>query len=110
MRSNLDHPRRALAELRSTLLQPSPGQLEAHIPALESAVQDLESLCSDAGFTQRRELEAFSVDLLGVARLIEHGMMFQQGWARVLSAAASNYQPNGKPMPLEPAKSLMLKG
>jgi hypothetical protein len=89
--------------------------LESRVPALEAAVREIEALqetrdSKEHGFASRRELEAFSADLLGVARLIEHGMMFQQGWARMLAAAASNYQPNGEPAALTPAGKVSVRG
>jgi hypothetical protein len=110
MRSNIHNARHAVAELRATLLSPSPEGLASHVPALEAAVRDLEALGSGQDFVPRREIELFAVDLLGVARLIEHGMIFNQGWARVLAAAGSNYQLDGEPAPLEPAGKISVRG
>jgi hypothetical protein len=110
MRSNIHKARSTIAELRSALLTPSAEGLESRVPGLEAAVRDLEGLRSEPAFTSKRELEAFSADLLGVARLIEHGMMFNKGWARMLAASASNYQPNGEPAALAPAGKISVKG
>jgi hypothetical protein len=122
MRSNIHNASQAVAELRASLLSPSPApspeSLAAHVPALEAAVRDLEALRSDPsltagtvpGFSSRKEIEIFALDLLGVARLIEHGMIFNQGWARMLAASDSNYQQSGEPAPLEPAGKVSIKG
>jgi hypothetical protein len=110
MRPNIHNARQTVAELRAALLTPSPEGLESHIPALGAAVRDLEAVRAEPGFVPRRELESFAVDLLGVARLIEHGMMFHHGWARVLAASVSNYQPNGEPATAVSAGSISIKG
>jgi hypothetical protein len=110
MRPNIHNARNTVAELRAALLSPSPEGLEFSVPALEAAVRDLEVMRSHPGVVARREMEAFAIDLRGVARLIEHGMTFHQGWARVLAAAASNYQPNGEPALAAPAGKLSVQG
>jgi hypothetical protein len=124
MRSNIHNASQAVAELRASLLSssqaPSPESLAAHLPALEAAVRDLEALRADpslaAGIVPRKEIEFFALDLLGVARLIEHGMNFNQGWARMLASAAhyqpgaADYQANGEPSPVEPAGKVSIKG
>jgi hypothetical protein len=110
MRSNIHNASQAVAELRASLLSPSPESLTAHVPALEAAVRDLEALRADTGTVPRKEIEIFALDLLGVARLIEHGMIFNQGWARMLAASNSNYQQSGEPAPIEPAGKVSIKG
>jgi hypothetical protein len=115
MRPNIHNARNTVAELRSALLSPSPEGLEVTVPALEAAVRDLEAIrsehaLSEHGFVARRELQAFAADLLGVARLIEHGMQFHHGWARVLASAACNYQPNGEPAAAAPVGKLSVQG
>jgi len=77
---------------------------------LEAAVRELEAIQAQPGFVTRQEIQAFAAELLGVARLIAHGMTFQQGWARMLAAAASNYQPNGEPASAVPAAKISVQG
>ncbi|HEY4362034.1 MAG TPA: hypothetical protein VGN17_13745 [Bryobacteraceae bacterium] len=114
MRSNIHNAKQSVAELRATLLTPSFEGLESQVPALEAAVRELEALKSAPGSgtraLSRSEMQSFAVDLLGVARLIEHGMLFQQGWARILAASACNYQPNGEPASAPPAATVSVQG
>jgi hypothetical protein len=114
MRSNIHNVREAVAELRAALLAPPAEGLESHVPALEGAIADLEELRAEPSFVlglvPRREVESLARELAGVARLIQHGIIFNQGWARVLAAAASNYQPNGELAPLKPAGSVSVRG
>jgi hypothetical protein len=110
MRPNLYNARQTVAELRAALLSPSPEGLETFVPALEAAVRDLETLQAAPGLPPRGELESFSKELLGVARLVEHAITFNQGWARVLAAATSNYQPTGQPATAALAGSVFIKG
>jgi len=110
MRSNIHNARETVAELRAALLTPSSEGLESQVPALEAAVRELEAVKSAPGPVSRQEMRALAVDLLGVARLIEHGMLFQQGWARMLAASASNYQPNGEPATAAPAGTISVEG
>jgi hypothetical protein len=108
---NLDNILRAKAcvrALRSTLLAPSPEALDAHLPALEAALYDLQSIQPDR--SERRELEALGAELRAAGSLIRHGLEFQQGWAKLLAAAFSGYRPDGEPRPLQARGNISVRG
>jgi len=97
--------------LRLALLAPSIEGLDAQLPALQDAVSTLQRFGAEspgAGF--RPELEALARDLRAIDRLIERGLAFQQGLARLLASSASGYQPDGEPVSLKTAGSLSVQG
>ena len=98
-REIIHHAKACIRALRNSLLAPSPETLEAHLPALEAALHDLQTLQPDR--SERRELEALAAELRAAGRLIQHGLEFQQGWARLLATAFSGYRPDGAPRPLQ---------
>src|SRR5579863_6280588 len=108
---NLESIHRAqarLTALRNTLLTPSPEGLDAHLPVLEATLYDLQGLQPDG--LERRELEALAAQLRAVGRLIQHGLEFQRGWAKLLAAAFSGYRPDGEPRPLQARGNISMRG
>jgi hypothetical protein len=112
MRSNspsaTERVRETIGALRVTLLAPSPEALESHLPALEKALYYLQGVQPDEDI--RQDLKALAAELRAAGRLIEHGIAFQQGWARVLAAATNGYRPDGEPRPLQPPGSISVQG
>ncbi len=106
----LSRARQSIGALRSTLLAPTPEALDAHLPALELALQDLQNLKKDGERCTRRELEALALDLRAAASLIIHGLEFQRGWARLLATALGDYRPDGEPRPLQAGGSVSVQG
>src|SRR5579862_3843493 len=91
-----------IAALRVTLLAPSPAALESHLPALEEALHDLQLLQHDhARGDVRQDLQDLAAELKAAGRLIEHGLAFERGWARLLAAATGSYRPDGEPRPIQ---------
>jgi hypothetical protein len=103
--------RNCIGALRTTLLAPSPEGLEAHLPALEAALHDLQGLplLQDQGL-ERCELEALAAELRAAGSLIIHGLEFQVGWAKLLATAFGGYRPDGEPRPLQPAGNIWVRG
>jgi hypothetical protein len=106
-----------IAALRETLLAPSPEALASHVPALEAALHELqleqlEQIQQDPGSRGglRRDLKNLASELRVAGKLIEHGIAFEQGWARVLAAATGSYQPDGEPDPLRVRGSISVRG
>jgi hypothetical protein len=99
--------RESVAALRVALLAPTPELLESQIPALEQAIQLLRR-CEPQG--PNPELRALAAELRTVAALIEHGITSQHGWARLLAASLSGYQPDGEPSPLTAPGSISITG
>lgn len=119
MRSNINtaaerigRAREKVGALRATLLSPSPEALESHVPALEEALHELQHLQQDhekpGGLGPH--LLALAGELRIAGKLIEHGLAFERGWARLLAAAAGSYQPNGEPHPLPVRGSISVRG
>jgi hypothetical protein len=116
MRSSIpnatERVRDSIRALRATLLAPSPEALESHLPALEAALHELQ--CDPQGLQHdsrsRRDLEALARELRVVGSLIEHGIAFQQGWAKLLAAATGGYRPDGEPRPLQTPGRISMQG
>jgi hypothetical protein len=106
----LSRAKNSIGALRSTLLDPSPEALEAHLPALEAALHDLRSLEQNGELCTRRELEAVALELRAAGSLIAHGIEFQRGWAKLLATAFGDYRPNGEPRPLQARGSVSVQG
>lgn len=113
--------RNCIGALRTTLRAPSPEGLEAHLPALEAALHDLqglpllqdhllqEHLTQDHGI-DRCELESLAADLRAAGSLIIHGLELQVGWAKLLATAFGGYRPDGEPRPLQPPGNIWVRG
>jgi hypothetical protein len=106
----LSRAKASIDALRSTLLAPTPEALEAHLPALEAAIHDLQSLHKDGGLCARHELEALASELRGAGSLIMHGLEFQRGWAKLLATAFGGYRPDGEPRPLQARGNVSVQG
>ena len=106
MRSKVHSVREHLAQLRATLLAPTPEGLEAELPSLQRAIDELNS----PGEFDRSELARLALELRNAQALIEHGLSTQQALARLLAASFGGYQPDGEPAPLASAGSIALEG
>ena len=84
--------------LRLALVGSSPEEIGAALPGLEEAVCCLETVEHElregacAPYEVRRELKLFENDLRINARLIEHGVEFCLGWAKMLGAGPAYTQ------------------
>jgi hypothetical protein len=94
--------RERIQTLRLALQSPSAEDIGAALPGLEEAVACLETVEREvragglAGYDVRRELQMLKNDLKISGRLIEHGVAFCHGWARLLGAGPS-YTQAGQP-------------
>jgi hypothetical protein len=128
--------RAALIEASPEGLEELTPGLEAAAAGLRSVVQQLAREAEESGDSQvregspargivagamrlreagdeaglRRELEALAAELRVAGGLIDHGMAFQQGWARMLAVATAGYRPNGEPSPLAAPGTVSLEG
>lgn len=116
MRSRIKLAREKIEELRLALVSPTPEDIGAALPGLEEAARCLEVVEQEVregscGSSEvRRELKRLKNDLRICVRLIEHGMAFCQGWAKMLGAGPA-YTQAGQPTPAEPsAGGLSLRG
>jgi hypothetical protein len=119
MRSDIHKARKQAAALREALLAQKPTDLERCLTGLCSAVGGFQRLeCkmaasqpADPGERARlqRELEVLREDLRRAARLIEHGQILWQGWARLVGAA-SGYTAAGEPAPLAASGRVSVRG
>jgi hypothetical protein len=98
MRTRVKQARDKVEALRLALLSPVPEDLGAALPGLEEAARCLgaieqelqEGVC--ARYELHRELKLLKNDLRISARLIEQGMTFCQGWAKMLGAGPAYTQ------------------
>lgn len=101
--------------LRLALLSPAPEDIGAALPGLEEAVRCLATVEQDvregacAPYEVRRELNLLKNELRISARLIEHGVAFCQGWAKMLGAGPA-YTQTGHQAPSQSARTLSLRG
>jgi hypothetical protein len=115
MRSNLKLARIHVDRLRSALLRPSPEKIEQCLPELAEAVACLgmiqHSLSVEAADPELgRELKRLKTDLNAVRRLIEYGMEFYRGWAKLLGSATAGYTPTGDAAPISAAGTVSIRG
>lgn len=106
MRSKVHSVRERVAALRAALLAPTPEGLEAELPSLQLALEDLAA----AERPDLAELRALARDLKNAQTLIDHGLGTQQGLARLLAASLGGYQPDGEPAPLTAAGTIAVEG
>jgi hypothetical protein len=116
MLSKTKQARDRIERLRLALLSPSPEEIGAALPGLEEAalfLQTVEQELRDgvpAPREVRQELKMLRNDLRISAKLIEHGMAFCHGWARMLGAGPA-YTQEGQPQtPVESGGTLALLG
>jgi hypothetical protein len=94
--------RERIQKLRLALQSPSAEDIGAALPGLEEAMCCLQTVEQEvraggsASYDVRRELQLLKNDLKISGRLIEHGVAFCQGWARLLGAGPS-YTQSGQP-------------
>jgi hypothetical protein len=97
-RSKIKQARGRIEVLRLALLSPEPEEIAAALPGLDEAALCLETVEQDlregvgASHEVRRELKLLKNDLRIVTRLIEHGMAFCQGWAKMLGGCPAYTQ------------------
>jgi hypothetical protein len=115
MRLRIKEARERIEALRIALTGSSPAEIGAALPGLEEAVRCLETVEQDlregacAPYEVRRELKLLKSDLHLNARLIDQGVAFCQGWAKLLGAGAA-YTQDGQSAPSEPLASLSVRG
>ena len=106
MLAEIKQARARIEVLRMALLSPAPDDLGAALPGLEEAARCLAAVESridhetHAPYEVRRELRLLKNDLRIVTPLIEHGVAFCRGWAKMLGAGPG-YTPAGVSEPLE---------
>jgi hypothetical protein len=115
MRSNIKEARASIERLRLALLSPSPGEIVLALPGLEDATNCLAHIqqgvreIAGAPYEVRRELKMLKNDLRIIGRLIEQGIAFCQGWAKILGAGPA-YTQAGLAAPGRPEGTLSLRG
>lgn len=115
MQPRIQQARARLEALRLALLSPSPEEIGSTLAGLEEAARCLESVEQEvregtcASHEVRRELKFLKNDVRISARLIEHGLAFCNGWARMLGAGPS-YTQAGEAAPVEAVGTLSLRG
>jgi hypothetical protein len=111
MRSTVDSVGESVAALRAALRTSSVEAIDAQIPVLQQAAVMLERLaapeCTESA--SRRELEAVEKELRAAKKMIVHGQALTQGMARLLVPAAE-YQQDGEPAPVQPLRTLLVRG
>lgn len=115
MLTAMKRARERVQALRMALEGPSADEIGAALPGLEEArscleavERELETGCC-AGFDVRRELQMLKNDLRTTTRLVEHGVAFCHGWARLLGAGPC-YTQTGQPAPGPSEGTLSLQG
>jgi hypothetical protein len=113
MRSKVKQARGRIETLRLALLGPCPEEIAAALPGLEEAARCFEDLARQGGMEElRADLQLLKNDLRIVTRLIEHGVTFCRGWAKLLGASPA-YTQAGQAVPLESSpggRTLSLRG
>lgn len=107
--------RERIEALRLALLSPTPVEIGVILPGLEDAMRCLAAIEQEvregacAPYEVRRELKMLKNDLRITGRLIEHGLAFCQGWAKILGAGPA-YTQAGRPAPAPSEGTLSLRG
>lgn len=116
MRLKVREARGRLEALRLALLSPGPAEIAAALPGLEEAAFCLQAVEREilegagAPYELRRDLQLLKNDLRVVARLIDHGVAFCQGWAKMLGAGPA-YTQGGQAVQFSgPGGTLSLRG
>jgi hypothetical protein len=113
--SKVKQAREKIEALRLALVSPTPAEIGEVLPGLEEAVRCLEIVerevreGKDAPYEVRRELKMLKNDLRISGRLIEQGMAFCQGWAKMLGAGPS-YTQTGRAATPSSEGTLSLRG
>lgn len=101
MLSRIKQAREKIQVLRVALQSPHAEEIGAALPGLQEAISCLEIVeqqvrkGATAPYDVRREVQMLKNDLKISGRLIEHGVAFCQGWAR-LSGAGPEYTQTGE--------------
>lgn len=104
MRLRVKQARRRIEALRLALLSPGPEAIAAALPGIEEAALCLHAVEQEirqgtgAPYEVRRDLQLLKNDLRIIARLIDHGVAFCQGWAKMLGAGPA-YTQSGQAVP-----------
>jgi hypothetical protein len=115
MRSRIKEARDRIESLRRALISPEPEAIGAALPELEEAVRCLAAVEQEiregfpASYEVHRELKLLKNDLRISARLIEHGVNFCRGWARMLGAGPA-YMQTGLAAPARLGGTVYLRG
>ena len=115
MHSRIKQARARIEALRIALVSPSADQIGAALPGLEEAALCLGTVEQElrdgarAPYEVRRELKMLKNDLRISARLIEHGIAFCQGWAKMLGAGPA-YTQTGQTARVPCEGTLSLRG
>lgn len=113
--SNLRQARDKVEALRLALVSPEPQEIAVALPGLEEAALCLAAVEQEIRDGQspthevRRELKLLRNDLRISAKLIEHGMAFCQGWAKMLGGGPG-YNQSGQAAPVASGGTLSLQG
>ena len=115
MLSKIKQARDRVEALRTALVNPAPEEIAVALPGLEDAARYLLTVEQEvaagafAPYEVRRELRMLKNDLRISARLIEHGIAFCQGWAKMLGAGPA-YTQTGHTEPAHSEGTLLLRG
>jgi len=115
MRSKIKQARDQVEVLRLALLSPAAEEMGAALPGLEEAGHCLATVEEElragacAPYEVRRELKLLKNDLRISARLIEQGLAFCHGWAKMLGAGPA-YTQTGRQAPSSSEGTLSLRG
>jgi hypothetical protein len=114
MLSNIRTARNHISDLRTSLLSPVPEPIGDCLPKLVEAAGLI--LLIEQGFRTAPnrallpELLQLKADLAAVAKLIEHGLIFYQGWARLIGSATGGYTSAGGATPLAAPGTVFVRG
>ena len=113
--SKIKQARDKVEALRLALVSPEPEEIAVALPGLEEAALCLAAVEQEireghgANQEVRSELKLLRNDLRISARLIEHGMTFCQGWAKMLGASPA-YTQAGHTAPQPSEGTLSIRG
>jgi hypothetical protein len=115
MRARIKEARERIEALRLALTNSSPVEIVAALPGLEEAARCLASVEKElrdgecAPYEVRRELKLLKDDLRLNARLMEQGVAFCRGWAKLLGSGPTYTQTGQSALP-EPLATVSLRG
>lgn len=113
--SNIKQARAKVEALRLALLSPAAEEIAIALPGLEEAARCLATVEQEirdgasVPLELRCELKLLKNDLRISARLVEHGIAFCHGWAKMLGAGPE-YTQTGQAAPVQSEGTLSLRG
>jgi len=113
--SKVKQARERIEAVRLALVSPTPVEIGVILPGLEDAMRCLAAVEQEvqegacAPYEVRRELKMLKNDLRITGRLIEHGLVFCRGWAKMLGAGPG-YTQAGRPATSPAEGMLSLRG